>query len=74
MAQKGLWNTARKRMLEDRGALPKEDGEFVRADKAIHEKAFLSSWLSEDTEGKAEKEMKKRAKEEKLRSEKREVG
>ena len=26
MAKKSLWNIAQKRMLDDRGALPKEDG------------------------------------------------
>ena len=30
MAQKGLWNVASKKMLQDRGALPKEEGDFVR--------------------------------------------
>ena len=27
MAQKGLWNVAREKMLQDRGALPEEEGE-----------------------------------------------
>ena len=26
MAQRGLWNVARKKMLQDRGALTKEEG------------------------------------------------
>ena len=30
LAQKGLWNLAREKMLEDRGALPKEEGDIVR--------------------------------------------
>ena len=29
MAQKGLWNLARERMLQDRGALPKEKDDIV---------------------------------------------
>ena len=29
MAQKGLWDVAKKRMLEDRGALPKDEGELI---------------------------------------------
>ena len=37
MAQKGLWNIAIKRMLEDRGSLPKEEGDLIREDKAMHE-------------------------------------
>ena len=44
MAQKGLWNVAREKMLEDRGALPKEDGDQLREYKAMHEENFLSSW------------------------------
>ena len=61
MAQKGLWNITKKRMLEDRGALPKEDGDCVREYKAMHEDNFVGSWLREDTEGKATtgEEMKK---------------
>ena len=27
MAQKDLWNVAREKMLQDRGALPKEEGD-----------------------------------------------
>ena len=61
MAQKGLWNITKKRMLEDRGALPKEDGDCVREYKAMHEDNFVGCWLREDTEGKATagEEMKK---------------
>ena len=29
MAQSGLWNIAKKRMLEDRGAVPKEEGDVI---------------------------------------------
>ena len=45
MAQKGLWNVARERILRDRGALPKEGGDLVREYKAMHEGNFLRSWL-----------------------------
>ena len=51
MAQKGLWNVVKKRMLEDRGALPKEDGNQLREYKVMHEESFLSSRLREDLEG-----------------------
>ena len=44
MAQKGLWNLAREKMLQDRGALPKEEGHVVREYKAMHEENFLGSW------------------------------
>ena len=29
MAQKGPWNLAREKMLQDRDALPEEEGDFV---------------------------------------------
>ena len=55
MAQKMLLNVARERMLEDRGALPQEDGNQCREYKGMHEENFLSSWLREDVkEGQAE--------------------
>ena len=54
MAQKGLWNVAREKMLEDRGALPKEDGDLLRKYKAMHEDNFLSGWLRKDVEGTVE--------------------
>ena len=47
MAQKGLWNLAREKMLLDRGALSKEEGDVVREYKAMHEEHFLSSLLRE---------------------------
>ena len=54
MVPKGLWNIAKKRMLEDRGVVPKEDGNQLREEKAMHEENFLSSWLWEDVEGEKE--------------------
>ena len=54
MAQKGLWNITKKRILEDRGALPKEDGDLLRGFQAMHEENFLSSWLRENVEGEEE--------------------
>ena len=44
MAQKGLWNLAREKMLQDRGALL-EEGDIVREYKAMHEENYLGSWL-----------------------------
>ena len=35
IAQKGLRNLARENALQDRGALPKEDGDVVREYKAL---------------------------------------
>ena len=57
MAQRGLWNLARERMLQDRGALPKEEGYSVRGYKATQEEKFLSSCLRKwKIWGKKEKE------------------
>ena len=43
-------------MMEDRGALPEEDGNQLEY-RAMHEENFLSSWLREDVaERKAEVE------------------
>ena len=55
MAQKGQWNLSKKKMLQDRGALPKEEGDIVREYNAMHEKNFLSSWPRENLEGKEER-------------------
>ena len=41
MAQQGLWNLAREKMLQDRGALPEEEGDVIREYKAMHEENFL---------------------------------
>ena len=30
MAQKGLWNLVRVKVLQDRGTLPKEEGDVIR--------------------------------------------
>ena len=38
MAQKGQWNVAREKMLEDGGALPIREGDQSREYKAVHEK------------------------------------
>ena len=65
-AKWGCGTLSKKRMLEDRGAVPKEDGNFLRECQAMHEENFLSSWLREDVEGKEEEreKMNKEAKEE----------
>ena len=74
MAQKGLWNLFREKMLQDRGALPKEDGDIVREYKAMHEENFLSIWLREDVEDEEERrrKVKKETREEISRTGKRE--
>ena len=62
-------------MLEDRGALPREDGDLLRENQAMHEDNFLSSWLWEDVEGKDEERgrLNREAKREESKSGKREV-
>ena len=73
MAQKGLWNLARETMLQDRGAMPKEEGDVIREAMAMHDENFLSSWLREDVEGKGEGEkFNKETKEEVSRKRERE--
>ena len=54
MAQKGLWNLARNKALQDRGALPREEGDTIRQGMNI-----LSSWLREDK--KARRKRQKRS-------------
>ena len=74
MAQNGLWNVARERMLQDRGALPEEEGDFVRSHKAMHEENFLSSCLREDVVGtERRKDRRHKVREEESRSGKRQV-
>ena len=38
-------------VLQDRGALPKEEADIATEYTAMHEEKFLSSWLREDVEG-----------------------
>ena len=49
---------SRKReMLQDKGALHKEDGDVTKEYKSMHEENFLSSWLRKDEEDKKERTM-----------------
>ena len=57
MAQKGLCHLAREKMLQDRGALSKEEGDVDRECKAMHEGNFRSNWMREVGEDKKEREM-----------------
>ena len=71
LTQKGLWNLARKSVLEDRGALPEEEGDVIREYKAMHEEHFSSSWSREDGREKDEKMVKVSNENEEERDEKR---
>ena len=51
MALKGIRNVAREKMLGDRGALAKGDGNQSMEYKALHEENVLSCWLREDVQG-----------------------
>ena len=42
MAQKGLWNLVGKKVLQDRGALPEEEGDVIREYKAMHVKNVMT--------------------------------
>ena len=46
MTQEGLWNIASKRMLEDRGALLVEEGDFDKRFQ-VHARRYFSQWLAE---------------------------
>ena len=49
-AQKGLWNLAKEKLMNERGELPSEEGDVVREFKAMHEEDFWSSWPREESE------------------------
>ena len=40
VAQKGLWNLARNTALQDRGALPQEEGDTIRTEKVHARRKF----------------------------------
>ena len=54
-------------MLEDRGVVPKEDGDLLREHQATHEEYFFRRWLRDNLEG--EEEERKRLNEEAKREE-----
>ena len=50
MAHNGLRNVAREKMLQDTGALPKEEGDIFREYEAMHEEKY-SEQLAEGGSG-----------------------
>ena len=56
--KKELWNIAKKRLLEDRGALFREDGDLLREYQAMQKENFFSSWLREDVDGRKQRKKK----------------
>ena len=74
MAQKGLWNLAKEKIMKERGELPYEEGDVVRECQAVNEENFWSTWLWEDERGKEERTAKaEKNEEEKGEKRKREV-
>ena len=55
MAQEGLWNLAKGKIVKESGELPNETGDAVREYKATHEQNFCSNWLRENERGKEER-------------------
>ena len=55
MAQKGLWNLAKEKIMKERCELPHKEGDVVKEFQAMHEEDFWSSWLREDERGKEER-------------------
>ena len=47
MAQKGLRNVEKEKIMKERGELPNEEGDVVKECKAVHEEDFWSSWQRE---------------------------
>ena len=65
MKQRGFWNQARENVLQDRGALPDEEGDVIGEYNAMNEENFLSSWLREEKKSRKKekwKQKKRRAK------------
>ena len=71
MAQKGMWNLAREKILRERGALQMEEGDATREYMDMHEENFLSSWLREDGREKDERTVDMSNENEEERGEKR---
>ena len=55
IAQKGLWNLAKVKIMKERGKLPNEVGDAVREFRAMHEENFWSSWLRGDVRRRGER-------------------
>ena len=62
MAQTGLWKLAKEKTMKERGDLPHEEGDVVRAHKAMHEDEKSKEERKAEAEGK-EKKKEKRGKE-----------
>ena len=53
MAQRGLWNLAKEKILKEREELPNEEGDVVKEYKAVYEEDVWSNWLREVVNGKS---------------------
>ena len=73
MAKKRVWESCEKNEVQEKSAMPKEEGDAVREYNAMHEESFLSSWLRKDLIGK-ERKVNERAGEEEENKRRREEG
>ena len=55
VAQKGLWNLAKEKIMKERGELPNEKGDALRECKGMQEENFWSNRLREEGTGKEER-------------------
>ena len=55
MTKRSVWHLAREKRLQDRGALPREEGDVIREYKAMHEENFFCSWSKDVGQDKKER-------------------
>ena len=55
---KRIVESRERRIIRERGALPKEEGDAIGEHKAVHEENLLSSWIREDGREKEERTAK----------------
>ena len=70
IALKGLWNLAREKRLQERGAMPEEKGDVIREYNAMHEENFFK----QPTEGRSGRKAGKKKVKERVREEERKKG
>ena len=63
LAQKGSWNLAKEKIMNEVGEFLHEVGDAVREFQAMHEENIWSNWLREDERGKEERMAKAEKKE-----------
>ena len=66
----GILRKTKNKALQDRGALPREEGDAIREFKAMHEENFLGSWLREDWKSKKKRSGIRKSEKTKVKKEK----